>query len=441
MVGALCSFPGFMALRSRRFDPMEPIWLYVLLFLLEYFIKPLLTLKDPARFGFPMIPIDYDSAPVERSLLVAAAGLCAFYAGYYFISNSRRIPVVSLPDQWVPSREIVLFLVAFSAYACAVYFFFSRAGFSVSFIYLNRAAVGGMSGELSFLVHVFAWLSVVIPFRHVIRRRTALSAVAFVLFLSAIMVGLSIFGSRWTLLFIPVSLLVITHYAVKPLSIKSIGAAFLAIFILSAVFGAFRGNMDIDRISPDRVMDDVADEMMAYADWDISLAIVDFYPNNQRHYFGRLAMESFYWLIPRSIWSSKPIQYGPSRIQDDIVPDLRVFNAGGGYSGTAISQSTIGEGYADFGAFGAILYMAIFGAAWGWVFKLVRENVSSFPMAAVYSLLYISIPLYIRGFSSPLILMGLWGGLVMVIFYFLSERRKNSSRRLTSASHAPIPCT
>lgn len=66
--------------------------------------------------------------------------------------------------------------------------------------------------------------------------------------------------------------------------------------------------------------------------------------------------------------------------------------------------------------------MAILGAAWGWVYRLVRDNNFSFSAAAIYSLMYALLPLCVRGFSSPLIIMALCGILVTGAFSFLSGR-------------------
>lgn len=424
LVALLCSVPAVIALKARSFDPLEPIWLYSAIFFLEFFLKPLLTLWNPARFGFAMMPMDYDGMRIGRSLLIAGGGLAAFYGGYYYVLRARRVPVFHLSDKWRPGREIALFISGFGAFLYAVNFFFSRAGYSFSVMYLNRAAIGGLSGELSFLVQIFGWIAVIIPFRRCLARKDPLTWGAFSIFLLVILAGFSVFGSRWTLFFIPVSLLIISHYVVARLSAARILAVFVILAVATATFGAFRGNFDVARLSPNSIVQNAGDEMTAFADWDVFLAIQDFYPEYRPYYNGRLAAEAALWLMPRSIWAGKPVQYGAGRIQDDISPGLRILNEGGGYTGTAISQATIGEGYADFGIAGALFYMAIFGAAWGWVYRGIRDNTNSFSMAAVYSLMYIIMPLCVRGFSSSLIYMGLWGFLVTALLSFLAGHRR-----------------
>ncbi|MDD5302616.1 MAG: O-antigen ligase [Elusimicrobia bacterium] len=424
LVAVVCSVPAVLSLKTRSFDPLEPVWLYSAIFFLEFSIKPLLTLWDPARFGFTMLPLDYETMRVSRSLLIAAGGLLAFYLGYYSVLRIRAIPVYHLADKWRTGREISVFFFGLTAFLYAVFFFFSRAGYSFSAIYQNRAATGGLSSELSFLVHIFGWIAVLIPFRRCLAKKNLLAWCMFAVLLLVVMAGFSIFGARWTLFFIPVSLVVISHYVVARLSAARIAIIFSLVFACSAAFGAFRGNFDAARLAPSATVQNLADEMTAFADWDIFLAIQDFYPEYRPHYNGRLASEAVLWLIPRSIWPGKPIQYGSGRIQDDIAPNLRVLSSGGGYTGTAISQSTLGEGYADFGLGGALLYMAIFGLVWGWVYRVARDNVFSFPMAATYSLMYIIMPLCVRGFASSLIYMGLWGFLVTAMLSFLAGGRR-----------------
>ncbi len=423
LVALLCSIPAVLSLKTRSFDPLEPVWLYSSIFFLEFFVKPLLTLWNPYRFGFNLLPLDYETMRVSRSLLIAGGGLVAFYGGYYAAIRLRGLPVFYCSDKWRSGREIAMFIFGLSAFLYAVNFFFSRAGYSLSVMYLNRAAIGGMSGELSFLIQVFGWLAVIIPFRRCLAKRSLVAWVAFSVFLLFVIAGFSVFGSRGTIFFIPVSLVVISHYVVARFSAVRILAIFSLVFACSAAFGAFRGNFDVDRLSLSSTVENLADEINAFADWDIFLAIQDFYPEFRPHYNGRLAAESVLWLIPRSVWPGKPVLYGSGRIQDDIAPGLRILNGGGGYTGTSISQSTIGEGYADFGLVGGLLYMSIFGLAWGWVYRVVRENSFSFPMVAIYSLMYILLPLYVRSFSSSLVMMGLWGILVTTSLSFLAGGR------------------
>lgn len=427
LVALTCSLPAVFSLRSRSFDPLAPIWLYTAIFFVEFYLKPIVTLGDPSRFGFAMLPLDYATMRVGRSLLVSTAGLVAFFGGYYGILRMQGVPILRLSDHWRRGREIFLFAISSAAFLYAVNFFFSRVGYSFSAIYLNRASAAGLSGELSFLVHIFGWLAIVIPFRRCLAKRSPLAWGAFGVLLIFVMAGFSIFGSRWTLFFIPVSLVVISHYVVARLSAARIMAIFTFVMISSAAFGAFRGNFDTARLAPSATVQNLADELVAFADWDIFLAIQDFYPEYRPFYNGRLAAESVLWLIPRSIWPGKPVLYGSGRIQDDIAPGLRILNLEGGYVGTSISQSTLGEGYADFGLPGALGYMAIFGAVWGWMYRLVRDNAFSFTMSATYSLLYILLPLYVRSFSSALIMMGLWGAFITAAFLFMSGRARRPS--------------
>jgi hypothetical protein len=420
MVAIACSIPAVVALKYRFFDPLEPVWLYSIIFFLEFVLKPLLTLGDPHRFGFTMLPLDYDNMRVSRSLMIAGGGLLAFYCGYYFSLRAKGVPIYRLSDKWKPGREIFMTLFGLAAFMYAVNFFFSRVGYSFSAIYLNRAATGGLSGELSFLIHIFGWIAVLIPFRRCLVKRDLLAWIGFAGLLTIVMTGFSIFGARWTLFFVPVSLVVISHYVVSRLSAIKIGLIFSLVFAGSAAFGAFRGSFDFGRLALSSTVTNIADEIAGFADWDIFLAIQEFYPEYRPYYNGRLASEAVLWLVPRSVWPTKPIQYGSGRIQDDIAPNLRILGAEGGYTGTSISQSTIGEGYADFGVPGALLYMALFGVVWGWVYRIARDNSFSFPLAATYSLMYILLPLCVRGFSSSIIIMALWGLLATSAFVFLA---------------------
>lgn len=419
-VAAACALPMVHAIRAARIDPIEPIWLYSGLFFYEHFIKPFATIVDPTGFGCVYFPIDYSTPMTASSLYISAVGYACFWTGYAsFMPRLLAGWLRPLTGGWRAMRANSVLLVALPAFCASIYFFYWKSGFSLAWAYANRAQLNAGAGDLVFVVHLLGWVAAVILFRTVIDVTWGVRVFASVAACAMIVSSYVLFGSRSSLFFIPATLLIVWHYQVRRIGWR--GAVFLSMagFVIFALFAQYRAHFKWEVGSVEEMRETVRQELVNYNSWDLLLGTMQFYPTIKSYYHGELAASSLMLLVPRRVWPSKPAIYGPSLVQEDLAPGLRIAVDSGGFAGTTISQSTMGEAYADFGVIGVVGYMFIFGIAWGAIYSFLTVSGYSYSASAICSVLYGSMPAYVRNFSFALINMGLWFVVLYLLFLWL----------------------
>lgn len=430
LVAVACGLPFYRAIRSVGFDPVEPIWVYTGIFFFEHFLKPLLTLGDTAGFGCNLFAIDYGTSATPMSLVLAAAGFASFFWGYVSTISKKAVSYIPvIPDKWRPSRVAVAMLLALSGYVATIYYFVAKAGFSMQGAYFDRAQLNAGAGELVFIVHLLGWVSAVILFRSLVRNGWGGTALVSLGACVGIIGAYIVFGARGSLFFIPATLVVLWHYKIRRFGARMIALFFALFFIIFALFAQYRAHLRWSVGSVEELNEAVRLEVANYNNWDIFLGTIQYYPDVKDYYYGRLATSSLMWLIPRRIWPSKPILYGPALVQEDIAPGLRIVVDTGGFSGTTISQSTMGEAYADLGVLGILLYMFIFGAVWGGLYGYLSRCAFSYPASALYAALYVGLPGYTRNFAPSMMNLFIWFVALYGLFLWMGGGLMNKSAR------------
>lgn len=398
---------------DQPFDLFEPIWTITVIYALEFLIKPVLLLADPLTYQLPYL--NYVEGAMLRATWLGVLGFVAFYLGYETnlpATFAARLPKLGWP--WHEGRIRLVLAASAVGFALTVLHFLNKGDFDIIYMYGNRLAITAGDEDVAFLLHMLAWIVVAMAFALYLMRPSEGSLLRLVLTTAAVMACMFIFAARMSLLFVLVGLLVLRHYTIKPVGQRVAVVAASTLFVVVAAFGVFRGNYLRPAFSwSDALGEDLPttlqDELKGYCDWDVTATVVDYYPARRQFYHGRLALESFYYLIPRRVWPDKPIWYGSSRIENDISPNLITARNEGGFSGgTAISQSALGEGYADLGIVGVALYLYIYGCYWSWIYSLLRTNGYRLPGAMLFAAPFTFLPMVLRSFSSTIIDTSIW---------------------------------
>jgi len=412
ILAAALTLPILLHEVDRPFDLFDPVWAITGVYALEFLIKPVLLLADPLNYQLPYLK--YAEPAMLRATWLGVLGFAAFYQGYE--TNFPAMLAAKLPKPgwpWHEGKVRLLLAASGIAFVLAVEHFLAKGDFDLMYMYANRLAITAGDEDLIFLMHVLAWIVVAMAFALYLMRPSRGSLLRLLLITGAIVACMIVFAARMSLLFVLVGLLVLRHYTIKRVGQRAavVGAAIL--FVVAAAFGVFRANYLRPTFSwSDALGEDLnttlQDELKGYCDWDVTATVVDYYPAHRQFYHGRLALESFYYLIPRRLWPDKPTWYGSSRIENDISPNLMTVRDEGGFQGTAISQSSLGEGYADWGIVGVALYLYIYGCYWCWIYGLLRANDYRLPGAMLFAPPFIYLPLVLRSFSSTIIDTSIW---------------------------------
>ncbi len=412
LLAAALTLPLLLHGVDRPFDLLEPIWAVSAVYALEFLIKPVLLLRDPLTYQLPYLR--YVEPAMLQATWMGVMGFCAFYLGYESGvpgALAMRLPKLGWP--WREERAWTALVAGAVAFALIVIHFVAKGNFDIAYMYGNRLAINAGDEDLSFAMHLLAWILVAIAFALYLMWPVSKNLLRLLLTTAAVMVCMFPFAARMSLLFVVVGLMVLRHYTVKRMDPRWAVAAAAVLFVLAAAFGVFRSNYLRPTFSwSDALGEDLTatmeDELKGYCDWDVTATVVDYYPAHRQFYHGRLALESVYYLIPRRLWTGKPIWYGSGRIENDISPNLLTVRDEGGFNGSAISQSALGEGYADLGVAGAALYMFIYGCYWSWIYGLLRANAFRLPGAMMFAPAFVYLPMVLRSFSSTIIDVSIW---------------------------------
>jgi hypothetical protein len=432
---AVLTVPVWLAARTHRFDPAEPVWLLTVMYAISFWLRPLLVVYDPDIFAVSFV--SYEQSAMIGASGVALVALVGFYLGYYSpLPRSLAPALPRLPWPWSRSRTAAALFGCAALFAYLGIHFFSKGQFSFEYIYANRTLINWGDGDLAQLIQLTGWLVVIlaVALYSTSPRPSVVSAVAFVTTTVAVEAVLSIFGARWSLFFIIGSLIIVWHYTRRRLRVRQWVAIFVCFFVASSLFGVWRQSFDLSDIRPELILLNVVIETYQYLEWDVLSEIFSVYPVSENHSYGKLSLETVFWLIPRRLWPDKPVWYGTTTIQRVVFPGMINFSDEGGFVGTFLTISTAGEGYVEFGWLGAILYMFTFGVAWRLIYDFKELSRNSFPSVAAYAVLVIGIPIYIRGFTHVVLVVFAWFFLQVVLFRWLGNTPQRAGETVVRSS-------
>jgi hypothetical protein len=326
-IAVVLLLPVGIRLVQRRFDPFEPLFVFVLAYGAMFVVRPAAQLSREELYfaiSFEEIPID---GTFTQTLVIALIGACGFMAGYFATWGRRtalRIPTppVDIND----SKAITAAWVLTATAVFLFYMFLVGAGEASPGIDLFLA---GRSPELEALyrdasAYYYSAPYLLIPAALIffsiglVRGRTSLLvAAAGVVVLMFAMTSPT--GSR-IMLFPLVVALIICFYAIRerrPRTVTLVALGFLALFLSAVLLQTREADLRqaqttgsvVSRIAkePSRIFEPVthgddAAEMPALA---AALTVV---PSELEHTYGTSLFGDLVTRpVPRSLWAGKPL--------------------------------------------------------------------------------------------------------------------------------------
>jgi oligosaccharide repeat unit polymerase len=405
----------------------NPTLLYTAIYGITFWLRPLLVLAAPANYSLRWIP--YSDGGMLFANWLSFAGYVVFCLGYFsplgaILSNALPQPARNLRKD----RAAVAVILGSLLCLLSTAYFLSKANRSIWDVYTTATyeeRVGLLSGdgEMIVLLRFASWITAVLAYWLFLNTRSPLRR-CLLAGVPVLMVFLLLsFGARTPIVTLLGTLLVIRNYVIRPISARNaIVFAVLALIAL-AVWGQYRLNWSANFIQdydPLTLTQKIGED---FPEWDIVAAITDYYPQAQDYYYGRLMWETLYSLVPRRFWTGKPIWYGVYQVSNDVFPGLLAVSASGGFQGTFLSTSTVGAGYADFGWFGAMAAMFIFGILWRAIYRYVEGKSATFAAAALFGYCWSGLPLHMRFFSTTILSLSIDVAGALLVFALVGGGR------------------
>ena len=347
--------------QGRPFDPLEPVWLFAIVYLLVFGLVPGLQLLEPAAFesltGFLRLsPPHYLLASILSGLgfLAFLVGYFAPAGGYLAAAGGSWLPAPSLPRvAWTAAALTLGGVLALEATLLL-----ADAG--------DASVMGLLRGELrdgvvrsgggrGYLALGFLALSLGIGLtgialvrwaglRDARRRAVVVPGLAGLALASAVIFG-GVLGSRQLAIVTVVQLLVVYHLLHRPVRTSAAVAGGLALGAGGVAFISLRNTGSI-RFDPVEWVGFAAKTFDGFNFLVTGLARIDGF------LWGRSLAEDVIWTyLPRFLYPEKPLSYGIVTAQDAIVPGLSETTS----NAATFPPGLLAEGYVNLGIIGLLL--------------------------------------------------------------------------------------
>jgi len=430
----LLLLPWLGAFLCRRGDVLSPVLLFTACVFIGY-VLPLpayLAGIDPVTSSWTNVYGDFERS-LERALWVTIVGVLGFYVGYAatrdLMPGTRMATIGRLP-RW---RDNNLVLVGF------LYTVGGLALFSVGVALIGgpTALLLGLSSRVSAfagLNYLFSAINLLLVVSLVWWARALseqrLPNVAFWLYTVCAVALAALQGSKAILFVFTFAMILVYHLLARRVSVAKL-ALLLAIFvpILSiytiyvreyVVWGELR-SLEATDSSLMLLWLLVTKEFAGnFVQLQALTLIVDRVPDVLDFQNGRTLLSMLTIAVPSGLYPDKYLT-APGVFTLSIEPDRWV------REGTTLPPGLIGEMYMNFGWTGVFIGLVGFGAAFGWIRRIVKQRGRDPVVVTLYALAVAMMAHYVRGeLVSPTVLLLIFALPTLVMLRVVVVRQRRS---------------
>lgn len=393
-----------MALRIRRIDPFEPIYLFSFTYAVLFVVRPAIDLLSPG--GVPSI-VGLTAGPtMDLALLFCLIGLLSFYVGYYAkvgLWAGRAVPLPSAePSPRLLRTGLLMTVIAGGAAYSA--FLLGGGGLSALHTLLaGRSAEDASLAEASsgYLYTGPLWVTgpAILLLAYTPRWASVRGAIGLGLLVVSEVVNAANGTRSWVLLV--AGAVVVTWYARRgrrPSAPLIVTGAIVVFLVGVAAPAGYRNVQGRSGSFGDYVAEAFTNPGAAatqfFQDGDTGefddFAIeLQFVPNLVPYAYGQTYLDDAADPVPRVLWSGKPV-LGDTQLMADIWPSLAAVNVG-------LSFSMFGEPYLNFGILGIVMLCLLMGAAWRGLYEWFKRAPTNPSVIAVFAISWPFLLLYLHG--------------------------------------------
>lgn len=374
---------AILMLRRKSYDILEPMNIVVFLYISIFAIRPM---NDIINNDFYEFGIDTLGSSVIGSLIVIVS-LVFFYIGYYY-----RIKGLSLVEKfnfenkrdtqftdWIVNKSLFVWFIGFAFSVINLVLSGHNLSYVLSFGSMSSGEEEITSGIAALTYFAYSmigpWLYIC-----VYSKSKILKVILTLLMLSIYLIK----GTRIVLLAMLMGGIVFYYlYNKKRPSFKSVIIGCVSLILFMSFIQISRNSVRYGQgISTDMICENIGFGNVFDSDMTTYKAfycIIDTYPEKYDYTFGRaMILQTFTTLIPRSIWSDKPVAVIKEVIENSV-------NASAAKAGRAAPG--IAEYYFEFGIIGCCICMFILGLLFK-KWKTLFTNSRSVDDYILYSILY-----------------------------------------------------
>jgi oligosaccharide repeat unit polymerase len=358
----IVTVPLYQYVKRGRRDLFEPIYLAAFVFLLMFWYRSVYVLMwGSDLLGDPPFPPDILRA-WNTSWLYLLLAIVLFYKSYYSRLGAQAARAFApLPGQWDLGRAYAGIGILFAVGLAALLILVRQFGSLTSYLFLKSEVFSTLgTGPLVLFEQCLA-LSMQVAYTVLIARRSRRAQIIFALVALPAIIAQAVQGIKGAFLFMFLSLLMLRHYVVRPIRLRSVFLlALVGILLVFPAFTALRQASDLvsyqqgweDYLDPVRVLD-IATQR--FSGIEALVFIIRDTPRVMNYQFGKTYLSVLVSWIPREVWPEKPI-LGFGQVFTPIYLG-HVFAPGG----TTYAPTIFGEAYVNFHVVGIILVAVLGG--------------------------------------------------------------------------------
>ncbi|MFH1430729.1 MAG: O-antigen polymerase [Candidatus Uhrbacteria bacterium] len=394
----------------RRRDLFSPINIFGALYGVSFGLVPLLQLSGWVSLDHAYA--HYDTAFGLRASILSIVALLVTLLGYYEGHVARmfaeKLPSLRNRMRSGRMRIIMIGLILISAAALAVRMSqIDVQHISEYFIYTNVSASG--YGHIAFFVtlYLFAGLVASVGMFRATKGRRRLFVVVFLLAL--VLAALS--RARGQVLLLLFVVMVIYNYRVRRIGAVRMVSAFVGMLIFAFAMGQFRGAQDFQMTKMN-----IANSFGGlFAEHQATAVLLSQYSReNPAYLYGKIFVEdTAFSLIPRKIWTTKPIYYGGIVVTDTLIPNRQ--------PGYHYTEGPFGAAFADLGYIGVFIAMLMIGWLMRVAYEYLRKNIHHDGVLLWYALFCFDLWAFLRGGFGFIPVIMMHTILVVVLYTFIAR--------------------
>lgn len=428
LFGLVLLIPFLIAQINKKFDPFEPIYLWIVVYSFLYLTKPLVQI-------FTGQPFSYGEEFLNVALLLGILGIIFFYLGYYGGFGRKIVSYIPIIKSEISSKKISItawtfIVIGFLGFN---YGYVQPAGGWQTFWSKPHGLAAKLGSSSAYIwesseLMVIGFILIYEIFVHkILIKKISVKIRDIIVLLIASIGGIGIltitWGSRTFYSWIGLAMILIYFLkkATKP-KLKTVIIVILALFLILTFIPLYRNYFYIGSEFSNFIKDinfkrflssavNPGDEFNAY------LAEVALVPDSIPYDNFALYYQVPLYVVPRIVWPDKPTLLN------------RQWNSFLSKSGmeAGAAESILGDFYAQRGIFGIIIGTFLSGILWRTIYEYLKKAPQNRSSIIIYAILYPNIFSYIA--QSALIGILKWVPYMVppaIIALLLSRKKKKA---------------
>ena len=393
LLGVILLSPMVYDVVHKKFDIFEARNFVILGFFFFYLLIPLrLILKPKDSFFFSNIPFDYAMREISGATLLAVVGLIFFLVGYGInLKTGIGDRLFCYGNEWNRTKTVLVITAFFMVCLMGYLMFFYYSGGIANVLLTERKMRWqyNYASPYSMFLTKYIIPGILILYASMIDANKKLGLhkilIIFVCLLAVFFASVFVTGSRRNVLTLMLSMVIFWHYFKRSISIsKATGIIFGMVAFLFSTTIVRTFMHDYKRLFEQGVGSIVGAPTfeLLYITlptnvYEMFLTLLRQVPESMGFLWGDTYFRLFYIIIPRSIWPDKPGNIS------QLVPQLLNVDFADRHITTSVTF--IGELYWNFGWFGIVVGMLVFGILAKMLYNYVIKHKDSKGAVLIYS--------------------------------------------------------